>query len=166
LAGARVTIMGKGEKVPDNELDLVRAAYLKRHANAAYWVDFDDFAFYRLAVSHVYYVGGFGAMGWIELPDFSGAKPDPLADVAAKIIDHMNKDHAEALTLLCRAHSDVKPDEAMMTYVDRLGFRVRARTGERVQGVRIPFSHEVRGMEAAREVLVEMVKSAREAASK
>jgi hypothetical protein len=39
---------------------------LARYANSKYWVDFDDFSFYRMQVVDVYYVGGFGVMGWLE----------------------------------------------------------------------------------------------------
>jgi len=48
-----------------------------------------------------------------------------------------------------------------MTAIDRLGFRVRARSGETVQGLRVNFPREVRSAEAARAVLVEMVRAAR-----
>ena len=44
----------------------VREDYLGRHENARYWVDFDDFAFYRMEVRELYFVAGFGAMGWVE----------------------------------------------------------------------------------------------------
>ena len=37
---------------------------MTRRARA--WVDFDDFAFYRMDVVDLYYVAGFGAMGWVE----------------------------------------------------------------------------------------------------
>ena len=83
-----------------------RAAYLARHARARYWVDFDDFAFWRLDVSDVYFVGGFAAMDWIEAREYTRARPDPLADVAGGIVEHMNKDHADALV----AYSKRSPD--------------------------------------------------------
>jgi putative heme iron utilization protein len=45
-----------------------------------------------------------------------------------------------------------------------MGFRVRARIGERLQGVRINFPTEVRSSEQARKVLVGMLHEARGAA--
>ena len=50
-----------------------------------------------------------------------------------------------------------------MTAVDRLGFHVRLRSGERVHGARIAFPREVRDAEEVRAVLVEMVRAARNA---
>lgn len=162
LAGSRVTVMGQVTELPRDDLESTRAAYLARYENAASWVDFDDFAFYRLDVVDVYYVGGFGAMGWVSAADYTAATPDPLADVAAGIIDHMNRDHADALRLFCRAYAGLAVEEAVMTAVDRLGFRVRVRTGERVQGIRLAFTQEVRSAQEARTVLVAMVREARQ----
>ena len=48
----------------------------------------------------MYFVGGFGVMGWIEAEDYRNARPDPLLEAAAAIIQHMNSDHAEALRLI------------------------------------------------------------------
>ena len=162
LARARVTLMGEVAPVPEAERAATRAAYLAIHDNAAVWVDFDDFALYRLTVTDVYYVGGFGAMGWVTAQDYIQAEPDPLATAAAGIIAHMNQDHADALQLYCRAFADIEADEAVMLSVDRLGFRVRVRTGERMRGIRLAFSREVRTAQDARTVLVEMVREARE----
>jgi len=162
LAGARATVMGTVAKLLAPDLASARTAYLARYENAASWVDFDDFAFYRLEVSDVYYVGGFGAMGWVAAAEYMAAEPDPLADVAAGIIEHMNQDHADALRLFCQAYVNLEAEEAVMTSVDRLGFRMRIRTGERVQGVRLAFTREVRSAQDARTVLVAMVREVRE----
>ena len=161
LAGARVTLLGPVTRVPDGEVEEVRASYLARHDNARYWVDFDDFFFHRMEVVDLYYVAGFGAMGWVEAAGYRAAAPDPLADAAATILAHMNADHADALVLYCRVFGGLDAGAATMTAVDRLGFRVRARVGERLQGVRINFPREVRTAEAARVVLVEMARAAR-----
>lgn len=60
----RLTLVG--DVVPVADPGAVRAAYLERHPESAQWVDFGDFAFWRLETKAVYYVAGFGAMGWIE----------------------------------------------------------------------------------------------------
>ena len=99
-------------------------------------------------------------MDWVTADDYRSASPDPLADAGPGIIGHMNKDHADALVLICR-HAGTRVDEATMTSVDRLGFRVRARTGERLHGLRINFPTEVRTTDEARRVFVAMVKEAR-----
>ena len=65
LAAPRVTLMGEARRLAPAELTAERARYLERHPTAAAWVDFADFSFWRLEVTEVYFVGGFGAMDWI-----------------------------------------------------------------------------------------------------
>ena len=48
-----------------------------------------------------------------------------------------------------------------MTAVDRLGFHVRLKTGDRVHGRRIAFPREVTDHNEARAVLIEMVRACR-----
>ncbi len=70
---------------PSRKSPEARRLYLERYANSKYWVDFEDFSFYRMEVMDVYYVGGFGVMGWVPASDYDQAQPDPLADAAAGI---------------------------------------------------------------------------------
>lgn len=160
LGAARVTLVGDTKPLPETNLAEVREIYLRAYPNAKYWVDYDDFGFYRMDVVDVYYVGGFGVMGWVTADDYARADPDPLADAAERIITHMNADHADSLALLARAHANLDGTEAQMTSVDRLGFHMRLKTAEGMRGTRIAFKREARDAKQAREVLVEMVKDA------
>ncbi len=158
LGAARLTLLGAVTEAPAAE---ARNLYLSRHENAKYWQDYTDFAYYRLEVSGVYFIGGFGVMGWISAGDYGTASPDPLAEAAPGIIQHMNTDHADALLLIVRRFAGEAADEAVMTAVDRLGFHLRLRSGDRMHGRRVPFLREVRNAADARDVLVEMVRQAR-----
>src|ERR1700745_3239820 len=100
LGASRVTLMGNVLTIPKPQVSEARKLYLARYANSQYWVDFEDFSFYRMDVVDVYYVGGFGVMGWVSDSDYEHAKPDPLADATGEIIQHMNADHKDALILL------------------------------------------------------------------
>ncbi len=161
LDASRVTLMGETTKVPEDELSKVRELYLTRYQNASYWVDFDDFSFYRMEVKDIYFVGGFGAMGWVTTEDYSKARVDPLADSASEIIQHMNEDHGETLVLLGKKFAEIEAQQATMTSVDRLGFQIRLKSGEEVFSRRIGFLREVKNAEECREVIVEMVGLAR-----
>jgi len=162
LAAPRVTLLGNAVPVPEHEVAGTRGLYLERHANSNNWVDFEDFSFYRLNVVDVYYVGGFGVMGWVSVSDYSSAQPDPLADAAADIVQHMNNDHVDALILLARAFAGMESPQAAMTSVDRLGFTVRLKTGDGTRSARIAFLQEVRNRAEARKVLIEMVEHSRQ----
>ena len=80
LGSSRVTLIGSALRIPEPELADARAAYLTGYPDSKYWVDFEDFFFYRLDVIDVYYVGGFGVMGWVAASDYSQAQADPLAN--------------------------------------------------------------------------------------
>jgi heme iron utilization protein len=162
LGAARVTLVGNVTQLTENEKSEAREIYLKAHPNSQYWVDFTDFAFFRLEPVDVYYVGGFGVMGWVTSTDYAAAAPDPLATAAQGILDHMNTDHSDALVLLTRVHAKLEAKTATMTSIDRLGFHVRVLTPEGVKGARIPFLREVSTPTETRTVLVEMVKQARQ----
>lgn len=161
LGASRITLMGNVLPVPEAGVAEARKQYLARHADSKYWVDFQDFSFYRMSVVDVYYVGGFGVMGWVSAPEYYSAQPDPLADSAIGIIQHMNADHGDALILLAQAFAGIEAQEAAMTSVDRLGFHVRLKTQEGMRGARIAFLREVRSPAEARDVLVEMTAQAR-----
>jgi heme iron utilization protein len=158
LGAARLTLVGAVAEVPGEE---VRDLYLSRYENARYWQDFTDFAYFRLEVSGVYFIGGFGVMGWIEADDYASARPDPLAEVAPGILQHMNADHADALLEIARRFAGEEADKAVMTAVDRLGFHLRLESGDRIHGRRVAFPRQVTNTEEARRVLVEMVREAR-----
>jgi hypothetical protein len=158
LGAARVTLLGTAAEVPAAE---VRDLYLSRYENAKYWKEYTDFAYHRLEVSNVYFIGGFGVMGWVPAEDYTSARPDPLAETAQEIIRHMNADHADALLLIVRRFAGEAATEASMTAVDRLGFHLRLKTGDRVHGRRVAFLREVGNKDEARAVLVEMVREAR-----
>ena len=163
LGASRVTLVGSVAQIAELEVVEARALYLDRYANSKYWVDFEDFAFYHMELVDVYYVGGFGVMGWVSASDYETAWPDPLADAATGIIQHMNADHREALILLARAFAGVDSQEATMTAVDRLGFHLRLKTQDGMRGVRIAFTREVGNPAETRNVLVEMTRQARQA---
>src|SRR5690242_18679690 len=161
LGASRVTLVGSVRPLPESELDEARELYLDRYANGKCWVDFEDISFYRMDVVDVYYVGGFGVMGWVSASEYDRSQPDPLADSMAEIMQHMNTDHKDALVLLAKKFARTESQEATITDVDRLGFHVRMKTRDGIRGARIAFLREVNNPAETRKVLVEMVQQAR-----
>ena len=163
LGASRATLVGPVEQIAEREVPAAREQYLSRYANSRYWVDFADFSFYRLQPIDIYYVGGFGVMGWVSAEEYRQALVDPLAEAAPGIIAHMNADHVAAMLLLARKQAGIEATEAAMTSVDRLGFFVRLKTSEGMKGVRMNFLHEVSNAQETRKVLVEMVRQVKDA---
>jgi putative heme iron utilization protein len=158
LAAGRITVMGRASRVPSADVASARVAYLARHPNASNWVDFEDFSFWRLEPLDVYWVGGFGAMDWLDVRDYAAARPDPLADAASGILEHMNRDHPDALVTMARVLGREEAEEVKMVSVDRLGFGLRLRSGGRFRSCRIPFPREVTSAPLCREVLIQMLR--------
>ena len=156
LGAARLTLIGAAKVAPAEE---VRELYLSRYENARYWQDYTDFAYYRLEVEGVYFIGGFGVMGWIQAEEVfrGGARPAGRSGAG----DHPAHECGDAGALRRIAGHDTGevPDEASISAIDRLGFHLRLRTGERVHGRRIAFPREVTDRSAARAVFIEMVRA-------
>lgn len=160
LANSRVTLVGECRRV--DEPTSAREAFLAAHPGAAYYVDFKDFGFYRLAVAAVRYIGGYGRMSWVESEDYRAAAADPLAPHAAAIVTHMNDDHADALVAYARAFTRASTaDEVQMTGIDRYGFEMSVTTEKGPRPARIAFENAIESPEQARKALVALVKRAR-----
>jgi len=143
LGASRVTLIGNVLRLPDSDLAEARPLYLASYPDSKHWVDFDDFFFYRMAVVDIYFVGGFGVMGWVAASEYSEAQPDPLIDHKVDIMRHMNADHKDALILLAKRFAGIEAEDAEMTAVDRLGFHLRLKTKDGVHGAQIAFLREV-----------------------
>jgi heme iron utilization protein len=162
LANGRVTLLGRCAKL-DAPAE-AREAYLAAHPGAAYYADFKDFAFWKLAVEQVRYIGGYGRMSWVEIDDWRGAAPDPLAPHVRGIVDHMNEDHADACVAYARAFTRARDaSEAEMTGIDRYGFELSVATERGPRPARIAFEQEITTPEQARKALVKLVHAARAA---
>jgi putative heme iron utilization protein len=142
--------------------DAAKQAYLKAHPTAEYYVDYSDFAFWRLEVEAVRYIGGYGRMSWVDIGDWRRAEPDPIAPFARAILDHMNADHADAMVDYCRVLTKATDTSAaVMTSVDRYGFEMSANTGRGPRPIRLAFSTPISTPDEARREMVALAKRAR-----
>jgi heme iron utilization protein len=162
LGAARVTLMGLTTKIPKEEAVQVRERYLARHANASYWVDFNDFAFFRMSIADVYFVGGFGSMGWVAAEDYETAGVDPLADESSNLIKEINQEQGETLLAIARILGNEEAQQAMMTALDRLGFHLRIKSATRMQGGRIAFPGPVNKAQEVKGRLSDLASQVRE----
>jgi putative heme iron utilization protein len=164
LAKGRVTLLGQARALPDGpERDAAKDAYLSAHPTAAYYVDYSDFAFWRLHVESVRYIGGYGRMSWVDVADWQSGQPDPVAPHASAIVDHMNADHADAMIAFCRAFTRATDTTAAtMTGIDRYGFEMSAHTGRGPRPIRLAFPAPIATPDDARRAMVALVRRARE----
>jgi len=158
LALGRVTILGSTTKVGDDEKPAVRAAFLAQQPSAAYYVDFGDFAFYRLEPIALRYIGGFGRMSWVTADDYRLAEADPLAQHAAGILAHMNDDHAKAVLGYATGLAGIADAEsATLTAVDRYGFELAAKTPNGPRAGRVAFDEPVATPDDVRRAMIALI---------
>ncbi|MGI9018813.1 MAG: HugZ family protein [Euzebya sp.] len=126
LAAARATLVGTINPVSEQDQAPTTEAYLTAHPGA-FWARFPDFSVHRLAVTAIRYVRGFGEMSWADVTAYGTAEPDPVAPVEAQVLQHMNDDHAAALSDMVAAFLDVAGTvtAATMLSCDRYGFEVQ-----------------------------------------
>ena len=156
LQGARMTLYGRAEPCAE---DAVRRRFLARLPEAAFYVDFPDFGFWRLKVEGAHYIGGFGRIfdlepGELLLP-LDGA--ESLLEAEPGIVEHMNEAHADALELYATALGDAGPGLWRMTGIDPEGFDI-VLDG---QARRILFAQQVATPGGARTELVRLATEAR-----
>jgi heme iron utilization protein len=162
LALGRVTILGRASVAPSAETAAVREAFLAKQPSASYYVDFRDFAFFRLEPEALRYVGGFGRMSWVDAADYCAAEPDPLLDATPGILAHMNTDHADASLSYARVLCGLpEATAATMTGVDRYGFDLAVTTPSGPRSARLAFDEPVRTSDEVRRRMIELVKRAR-----
>ena len=111
LAHARLTVQCEAEKVDrDSSAHAqIRERFIRRHPKAQLYVDFPDFAFFRLTPLKASMNGGFGRAYVLTGDDLMIRSPaiEELAAMEASAIDHMNSDHSDAASkyaqLYCKA---------------------------------------------------------------
>lgn len=96
-------------------------------------------------------------------------REDPLGALTAahvaRIVGHMNDDHADSLLDYARHLAGVpSATSAQMTQVDAAGFGMTAETPEGPRQLRLPFDPPIRDAGEARVALVAMAKRAKEVA--
>jgi putative heme iron utilization protein len=160
-AAARVTLLGLCRRIPEEEVEAARAAYLAAHPGASRYAGFKDFAYYRVEPVALRYVGSFGRMAWVDAEAYKSAEPDPIAPRAARIIGHMNRDHADALLAYAQKLSGVAGASAStMTGVDRYGFDMSVTTPEGARSVRLAWSAPVSTADDVRRAMIDLARAA------
>jgi putative heme iron utilization protein len=156
LEGARVMLMGTAAVAPE---PAVRAAYLRRHPEAKVFVDFPDFAFYRIELERAHLVAGFGRIVDLNAGDILTDMTDavPLVEAETGAIDHMNADHADALRLYATRLLGAPDGDWRCVGLNPEGIELqRDRTA-----LWLPFPQRVISSGGLRAVLKELVEQAR-----
>jgi heme iron utilization protein len=156
MAASRLTLIGEAY---GHDGEAMRRRFLARHASAAAYAGFTDFAVYALRVSRGHFIGGFGRIvdlgGDALLTPTAGA--ETLLAAEAEIIAHMNEEHAAAVGLYATRLARAAPGPWRMIGIDPDGCDLLHCN----KAVRIAFPHRVQTPLEARRMLAGLADTAR-----
>lgn len=162
LAHPRITLQCKAEWIDreDPRQPRIRTRFLRRHPKSALYVDFPDFAFFRLNPVSASLNGGFGKAYHLRAEDFliKSAASDPLAELETSAVEHMNNDHADAVAVYARILAGQKTGKWNMSAIDAAGFELIS--GDRL--ARIEFDAVLQDSSRLAPTLAELARVARE----
>lgn len=124
LASSRVSIMGNGAPVPDEDRDMLAERYFAFFPGSREFESSLDFRFYWIEPFRVRFVSGFGRIHWLPKEGWLVPSPDWRAD-EKEIIRRINETHRRALAGMCRYFHQRKTAVAQLIAADPEGFHVR-----------------------------------------
>jgi heme iron utilization protein len=156
LAHPRLTVLGTMERSSEPRL---RRRFLAHHPKSALYVDFPDFAFWRLGVVSAHLNGGFARAADLAAPDVLTdlTAADELIAAEESAITHMNADHAEAVQLYATRLAGEEGGRWLVCGIDPDGLDFSA--GDRT--TRLAFPERVTTAAQLRAALVRLADTAR-----
>ena len=159
LEGARIMLAGHAEQAGAEQIAVLRRRYLNAHPSAEAFVEFKDFAFFRIRIAGAHLVAGFGRIVDLEperfLPDISDATA--LLEAEQGAMEHMNEDHRDAMNLYATKLLGAEAADWRCTGCDPEGIDMQA--GATV--LRLEFPERVTNGNELRKMLVRLVGEAR-----
>lgn len=161
LAHPRVSLLCEARQIERGSDDhtRLRRRYLARHPKAELYVDFGDFAFFRLELCRASLNGGFGKafeLGQIDLLTDVGDLGQ-WAVMEEGAVAHMNEDHREAVSLYAEVLLNAGKANWRLACIDPEGLDLAA--GDRA--VRLWFSERLTDPQELRPALVALALQAR-----
>ncbi len=163
LAHARISLFCTASSI-ERESEThkrLRRRYLARHPKAELYVDFGDFAFFRLELKRASLNGGFGKAFELVQADLLTVLGDDEGWQAMEggAVEHMNDDHADAIKLYAEVLCKGEAASWRLSGLDPEGLDLVA--GDRIE--RFWFESALEKPADLRPALVELAKKARSA---
>lgn len=163
LAHPRVSLFCRARRIDrgGDDHERLRRRYLLRHPKAELYVDFGDFAFFRLELERASLNGGFGKAFELQSDELLTALGNSEGWIAMEggAVAHLNEDHADAVKLYAEILCKAEPANWRLAGLDPEGLDLAA--GDKVE--RLWFAEILDKPEAVRPVLVSLAKEARSA---
>lgn len=124
-ATGRLTMLAEARKLVEQEaIEMAAARYYRYFPESRDYHRVHDFDFWVLQPVRWRYIGGFGAIHWLDQVTLA----NPFASrggAEGGMIDHMNSDHASAIAHYVERAGLLATPEASMAGIDSEGFHLR-----------------------------------------
>ena len=157
---ARVTLVGDCVKVEKDQQERLIRQYVAQFPAAASYQQAHDFHVWCLDVIRVRYIAGFGKIFWLEKDEWqqNAAPWDEVQET--RVIEHMNEDHVDAMTLMLAHHFGIDCQTPKMCAVLTDGCYIHANNARYF----LPFAQPCSAVGDIRKALVTLTQNARAAA--
>lgn len=117
----RMSLLGDFNKVEDSRREELKQKLIKHLPESDLYLELPDFNFYKMSVTNVRWIGGFGKIGWLNNDPWL-KKDLEWIPAEKEIIEHMNQDHSKSIISTLSAQHNIKDEKAKMIELNIDGF--------------------------------------------
>ena len=122
---SRLTLMGDLKDVSEDSVEECQERFVKFLPESKKYSSMHDFKFYKLEISRIRWIGGFGDIAWINPKNWRDDQPRWAKD-EKMMINHMNDDHANVLQSALHAQHGIKDKKVNMIALSVDGYYVKS----------------------------------------
>jgi len=122
---ARLSLIGDVKKI-DKDVEEISRQFIEFFPESSQYSNMHDFNFYRLKISQVRWIGGFGKIAWLSSTNWNPIRPKWLRQEKS-MIEHMNEDHSNSIVSALNAKLGIKDKHAKMLRLTMDGYYVSSK---------------------------------------
>ena len=122
---ARLSLIGDVKKI-DKDVEEISRQFIEFFPESSQYSNMHDFSFYKLNISQVRWIGGFGKIAWLSSTNWNPIEPKWLKKEHS-MIEHMNEDHSNSIVSTLNAKLGIKDKHARMLRLTMDGYYVSSK---------------------------------------
>ena len=122
---ARLSLLGDVKKI-DKDVEEISRQFIEFFPESSQYSNMHDFNFYKLNISQVRWIGGFGKIAWLSSTNWNPIRPKWLKKEHS-MIEHMNEDHSNSIVSALNAKLGIKDKHAKMLRLTMDGYYVSSK---------------------------------------
>ena len=122
---ARLSLLGDVKKI-DEDIDEISRQFIEFFPESSQYSNMHDFNFYKLNISQVRWIGGFGKIAWLSSTNWNPTKLKWLKQENS-MVKHMNEDHSNSIVSTLNAKLGIKDKRAKMLRLTMDGYYVSSK---------------------------------------